>query len=203
MRMRVSVAIAILLLLVGCGRVEEPEAVKPPEAVTPSPEEKAGQQESPDQEAPDAPEEFQPFAFSFALPDTKGKTVSLDDFQGKVVIVDFWGTWCPPCRKEVPHFVALHQKYRGDGLEIVGINYEQGPQSEWIGMIEAFAKENGITYPCVIGDGATRERVPDFEGYPTTLLIDRTGAVRAKLVGYRPYEQLDALVRKLLAAASP
>ena len=127
--------------------------------------------------------ENEPFGFSFALPDTKGDVISLDDFKGKVVIVDIWGTWCLPCRKEVPHFIALRHEYSDEGLEVVGINYERGPESEWIGKIESFVAENGITYPCVIGDDMTRDMVPEFSGYPTTLFIDRTGVVRLKGVG--------------------
>jgi thiol-disulfide isomerase/thioredoxin len=147
--------------------------------------------------------EFEPFDFSFALPDTKGNTISLADFQGKVVIVDIWGTWCPPCRREIPHFVALYDKYRKDGLEMVGINYERVEESEWIDTIESFVAENGVTYPCLIGDEATQEMVPDFRGFPTTLFIDRSGTVRAKKVGSATAERLEAIVLELLGAATP
>lgn len=146
---------------------------------------------------------FKPFEFSFDLPDTEGNIVSLGELQGQVVIVDIWATWCPPCRMEVPHFVALHQKYGKDGLEVVGINYERGPESEWIEKIESFIADNGITYRCVIGDQTTKGMVPAFRGYPTTLFIDRSGAVKAKMVGYHPYEELEAYALELLGSVSP
>ena len=142
----------------------------------------------------------QPFSFSFSLPDMQGKPVSLADYRDKVVIVDIWGTWCPPCRMGIPHFVALHSKYRDLGLEIVGVNYEHSEGEDAKAAITRFAQENGISYPCVIGDDATQAQVPDFQGFPTTLFIDREGVVRLKIVGYRAYEKLEAIVLELLEA---
>jgi thiol-disulfide isomerase/thioredoxin len=139
-----------------------------------------------------------PFSLDFSLPDLTGKTVSLGDYKGKVVIVDLWGTWCPPCRMEIPHFLELVTKYRGAGLEVVGINYEQLPAAEWKPTIAKVAKEIGITYPCLIGDEATQSKIPNLEGFPTTLFVDRAGVVRLKLVGYHPYEKLESVVLLLL-----
>lgn len=140
----------------------------------------------------------QPFDFSFSLPDLQGQTVALSDFQGKGVIVAFWGTWCPPCRMEIPHFIDLYNEYRDQGLEIVGINYEQVPPSDWNKTIRKLVQETGINYPCLIGDEATRSRVPRFQGFPTTLFVDRNGVVRLQLVGYHPKEMLEAAVLELL-----
>lgn len=142
-----------------------------------------------------------PFPFAFSLPDLDGKPLSLESQKGKVVIVDIWGTWCPPCRAEIPHFVKLQERYGKDGLQIIGINYERGQNP--VPGIKAFAKEFGINYPCVIGDPATRDQVPAFRGYPTTLFIDRSGAVRMKVVGLTPYERLEAIVTTLLAEPAP
>ncbi|MDX2036824.1 MAG: redoxin domain-containing protein [Isosphaeraceae bacterium] len=140
------------------------------------------------------------FPFDFELESVDGKTVKLADFKGKVTIVDVWGTWCPPCRKEIPHFVDLLKKYESKGLAIVGINYEGGDdKKEEIKKIKDFSKEFGIEYPCVLGDQKTQAKIPDFEGYPTTLFIDRTGKVRLKVVGYHPMAQLEALVQYLLS----
>jgi thiol-disulfide isomerase/thioredoxin len=138
------------------------------------------------------------FYFDFKLPALDGKTISLSDYSGKVVIVDFWGTWCPPCRAEIPHFIALHNKYRDKGLEIVGINYERVPEAKVRETIKGFVDSQGITYPCVIGDKTTQGYVPKFEGYPTTLFIDRTGKVRAKIVGLHSMADLEALIIALL-----
>jgi thiol-disulfide isomerase/thioredoxin len=140
----------------------------------------------------------EPFKFDFKLPDLNGKDVSLPDFKGKVTIVDVWGTWCPPCRKEIPHFVELLKKYHDKGLEIVGINYERVEKDEVKDTIKAFLKENKVPYTCVIGDDKTQEQIPNFEGFPTTLFLDRSGKVRLKVVGYQSMAVLDAIVTMLL-----
>lgn len=142
--------------------------------------------------------EAESFDFDFELPNLENATVKLADFRGKVVIVDVWGTWCPPCRMEIPHFVKLKETYPDD-LEIVGINYENEAAEEAVPKIQQFIKEQGINYPCVLGDTMTRDRIPEFQGFPTTLFIDRTGKVRLKAVGYHPYEKLQAYLDVLLA----
>jgi thiol-disulfide isomerase/thioredoxin len=139
------------------------------------------------------------FKFDFKLPDLNDKNVSLSDFKGKVTIVDVWGTWCPPCRKEIPHFIDLLKKYKDKGLEIVGINYERiDDKAEAKETIKTFLKENKVPYTCVIGDDKTQEQIPNFEGFPTTLFLDRTGKVRLKVVGYHTMVDLDAIISMLL-----
>lgn len=146
--------------------------------------------------------EGQSFPFDFQLTNLDGEAVKLADLKGKVVIVDIWGTWCPPCRMEIPHFVKLQETYAND-LAIVGINYENGEGEEMINKIREFAQEQGINYTCVIGDDETRQQVPNFEGFPTTLFIDRTGSVRLKVVGYHPYGKLNAYVQVLMEEPAP
>ncbi len=141
---------------------------------------------------------FKSFPFSFDLPDLEGKSVKLADFKGKVTIVDVWGTWCPPCREEVPHFVELNKKYKEKGLAIVGINYEKGDKDKWKSLISSFVAENHVNYPCVIGDDKTQEMIPEFSAFPTTLFIDREGKVRFKLIGSSPAPVLEAIVTLLL-----
>jgi thiol-disulfide isomerase/thioredoxin len=139
------------------------------------------------------------FPFQFSLTNLNGEAVSLKDFTGKVVIVDVWGTWCPPCRQEIPHFVALHQKYKDKGFEIIGINYERGESPEANRkLVVDFAAKNNVLYNCVMGDEETQKQIPAFEGYPTTLFVDREGKVRAKVVGYHQYDDLEAMVEVLL-----
>ncbi|MFO0821303.1 MAG: TlpA disulfide reductase family protein [Pirellulales bacterium] len=146
---------------------------------------------------------FESFPFDFKLTDVEGKERKLADYKGKVLIVDIWGTWCPPCRMEIPHFIDLLAKYKEQGLEIVGINYEDGSPEEIRETVKKFIEENKMTYTCVVGDDATRDQVPNFEGFPTTLFIDRTGKVRFKEVGYRPLVALDSVVSALLAETAP
>ncbi len=139
------------------------------------------------------------FDFDFELPDLDGNPVKLADFKGKVVIVDIWGTWCPPCRREIPHFIELYKKYKDKGLAIVGINFERVPEDQVVPTIRRFVAQMGIPYPCVVGKREILQQVPNFRGFPTTLFIDRTGKVRAKVVGYRPIAFLEAMVQALLA----
>ena len=139
------------------------------------------------------------FKFDFDLKDLDGKKVKLADFKGKYLIVDIWGTWCPPCRAEIPHFIEVLDKYKSKGLEIIGINYEGGDdEKEAIDTIKKFNKAMKVPYNCVIGDEKTQKQVPDFQGYPTTLVLDRSGKVRMTIVGGQPLYRLEAAVEALM-----
>ncbi|HEV3344249.1 MAG TPA: redoxin domain-containing protein [Pirellulales bacterium] len=143
--------------------------------------------------------ENEPFDFDFELTDTDGQPIKLADFAGKVLIVDVWGTWCPPCRMEIPHFVALQKKLEEAGLVIVGLNSERAPSQEQAAqMVQDFRKENGMNYRCALVDSETLSQIPDFRAYPTTMFIDRNGEVRGKVVGYQDYDKLEIIVGKLL-----
>jgi len=147
-------------------------------------------------------ERFETFPFAFELPDLEGKRVALDDFKGKVVIVDIWGTWCPPCREEVPHLIELQETYGDRGLQVIGLNYEHVSEDQIQDKIREFIEEFGINYPCLIVNGqeATIEQIPDFRGFPTTLVIDAEGTVRFKKVGFAPQvtRKVEAIVQLLL-----
>jgi thiol-disulfide isomerase/thioredoxin len=122
------------------------------------------------------------------LQDVNGRAVSSDQFKGKVVVVDFWATWCPPCREEIPGYIALQKKYGADQLAIVGVSLDQaGP-----GVVKAFIEKNGVNYPMVMGDDAVQSAFGGMEAIPTTFLIDRAGQIRDRKVGSMPtadYEQ--------------
>jgi thiol-disulfide isomerase/thioredoxin len=140
-----------------------------------------------------------PFPFDFDLIDVAGNKVSKSDLAGKVLIVDFWGTWCPPCRREIPHFVALNRKYHDQGLAVVGLNSEQTRDKEQAaGLVREYCKSEGVDYPCAIATDAVLDQVPDLQGFPTTLFIDRTGKVRIRVVGYHDFAFLQAAVEALL-----
>ncbi len=134
--------------------------------------------------------ENKPFPFSLSLTDFEGKPLTTEELKGKVAIVDFWGTWCPPCREELPVLASLYQKYKDKGLEIVGVNCgeQEGPQAK--AKIVKFLSEN-VPYRCALTDGKAEAQVPDFEGFPTTLFLDRTGTVRLKMVGFDPAHKSD------------
>ena len=122
---------------------------------------------------------FADAAPAWELKDIKGNTVKLSDFKGKVVIVDFWATWCPPCRAEIPNFIALQDKYGKQGLVVVGISVDQGGAP----AVASFAGKNKINYPLVLADDKVAEQYGVTEGIPTTFVIDRKGNIVAKHLG--------------------
>ena len=148
-------------------------------------------------------EAFESYDFDFELKDLEGETISLGAFEDKVLIVDFWGTWCPPCREEIPSFIKLKNEYGKRGLEIVGLNYEREEDEEKVvEMIKKFHEKHEMNYMCLIGDEDVRKQVPNFRGYPTTLFIDRSGKVRLQMVGLHPYAKLESVVKALMEEKS-
>lgn len=144
------------------------------------------------------------FPYDFTVTTLDGQQLALADLRGKVVIVDYWGTWCPPCRAEIPHFVELKKEF-GDRLAIVGMTWEHGKSdAATVAKVKEFARQVGINYPLTMV--ATREelaKVPELEGFPTTLFLDKQGRVRAKEVGYRDLDVLRTLIQALDAEAAP
>lgn len=148
--------------------------------------------------------EGETFPFDFSVTTISDKKISLADYEGQVVIVDIWGTWCPPCREEVPSFIKLQEQYGEEGLRIVGLNYENGPdEAANTETVKNFVESNGINYPCALGTEEIKAQIPQFRGFPTTLLLDRTGTVRLKLVGLHEFAYLEALVSALLQENAP
>ena len=139
------------------------------------------------------------FAFDVDLSSVTDSPVKLSDNKGKVVIVDFWGTWCPPCRAEVPSFIRLQKEYGEKGFQMIGLNYEGENSEADAEKVRRFIKSEEINYPCALGDDATAQQVPSLNSYPTTLFIDKSGKVRLKLVGLHSYERLAAIVETLMA----
>ena len=128
------------------------------------------------------------------LRDLTGRSVKLSDFKGKVVILDFWATWCPPCRKEIPGFIDLQKKYVDKGLVVVGVSLDE----QGAAIVQPFVKQLGMTYPVVIGDGQVVAAYGGIEAIPTTFIIDRQGKVVTGHQGYADPAAFEADIKPLL-----
>lgn len=146
----------------------------------------------------------QPFEFDFSLETPEGTRVTLSELKGKVVLVDLWGTWCAPCRQQIPALIHLYETYREQGVEVIGINYEDASgetldAAEIDNRILTAVDQMNISYPCLIGDMETAKQVPGFNAFPTMVIVDKRGVARHKMVGLHPYDQLQAMVELLLS----
>lgn len=128
------------------------------------------------------------------LKDLEGKPVSSADFKGKVVVLNFWATWCPPCRKEIPDFIALQKEYGNRGLVFVGVALDD----EGVSVVKPFAKEAGINYPLVIGDETVVKAYEGVEIYPTTYVIDRNGTIVSRHLGSLTKAEMEQEFKPLL-----
>lgn len=131
---------------------------------------------------------------SWTLHDVHGKTISSADFQGKVVVLDFWATWCGPCLMEIPGYIELQTKYGENGLAMVGVSVDQAEPE----VVARFAKQRGINYPIVMADQEIIEAFGGISAIPTTFIIDRHGNIRHHKVGAMPTEQFEAMIRPVL-----
>lgn len=132
----------------------------------------------------------------FTLTSLEGKTIRLSDYRGKAILLNFWATWCPPCKIEMPWFVELQKQYGPAGLQVLGVAMDDGSP----GDIAAFAKEMGVNYPVLIG----KEEVGDAYGgvayLPVTFFIDRNGKVVDKAVGLKGRGDIEDSVKKILGS---
>lgn len=130
----------------------------------------------------------------FTLLDMNGNEINLSDFKGKVVILDFWATWCPPCKAEIPHFVELQNDYKDKGLEVIGVSLDWNGEK----VVGPFAEDNGINYTLLLGN----EKVTDLYGgvtsIPTTFILDREGSIRKRYIGYKDKEVFERDIKELL-----
>jgi len=129
----------------------------------------------------------------FVLSNTDGKQIKLSDFKGKVVILNFWATWCPPCREEIPSFVELQKEYKDD-LAILGVSLDTGTKNEVI----PFMKKYKMNYPVLFGTVEVVRDYGDIQSIPTTFIIDQEGNIVNSFIGYREKSVFKAEIEKLL-----
>jgi thiol-disulfide isomerase/thioredoxin len=178
-----SLAVILSATLAGCGDGESAEettgeAVETAERTTAMPTQTAsGVGIEPGQTPP-----------PFTLSDLEGNEVSLADFKGKVVVLDMWATWCPPCRKEIPFLVSLYNEYKDQGLEVIGVGLDQ----QGAAVMAPFVEANDVTYTILVGNQDIG-RTYKVSSIPMTLMIDRDGVVASKDVGFAP--QMEAEMR--------
>ena len=114
----------------------------------------------------------------FTLPQLNGQPLTLSAYRGKVVLLDFWATWCVPCREEIPHFVELQQKYGDQGFQIIGISMDDSADP-----VPGFYQQFHMNYPVVMGNARIGEAYGGVLGLPIAFLIDRDGRIVAKHIG--------------------
>lgn len=130
----------------------------------------------------------------FALTDLSGKTVRLADFKDKVVLLDFWATWCAPCREEIPDFVELQKQYAEKGFTLLGISLDE----EGAVVVKPFAQQFGINYPVVIGNTQVSTAYGGMQALPTAFLIGRDGRILEAFVGDRARPDFERAIRSAL-----
>ena len=130
----------------------------------------------------------------FILPTTDGKTLKLSDLKGKVVIIDFWATWCSPCRKGIPDLIELKKKYGAKGFEIIGVSVDTDTKNE----VVPFMKEYKINYPVVYGNMNVYQQYGGIRAIPTSFVIDKQGKIVASYEGLMSKETYENHIKKLM-----
>lgn len=130
----------------------------------------------------------------FSLKDASGIERKLSDFKGSVVIIDFWATWCPPCKEEIQHFVELYNQYKDQGLEIIGVSMDQSPQR----IIPRFIEKNNINYTILFGEDKVYDLYGGISAIPTTFIVDKNGNLVRKYIGYKEKEVFEQDIKELL-----
>ena len=134
----------------------------------------------------------------FELPTLDGRKVKLSDFRGQAVLLNFWATWCSPCKIEMPWFVEVQKQYGKDGLVVLGVAMDDTESTK----IAEFAHEMGVNYPVLLGTDKVSDDYGDVRALPTTFYIDRNGVIVAKAVGLLGRDEVENDVKKALNSRS-
>jgi peroxiredoxin len=127
----------------------------------------------------------------FTLQSVSGETVSLSDHRGKVVLINFWATWCPPCRQEMPDIQDRYARYSPD-LVVLAVN-----NNETADLVAAFVDEFGLTFDPLLDPGAVVQTLYQLNGYPTSIFVDRDGVIQVIKVGFMTAGQMDGYLGSL------
>ena len=142
-------------------------------------------------------EDVQKALLQITLPDLDGNTTSVSEYKGRVIMLNFWATWCPPCQDEVPDFVELYERFGEQGLTIIGISMDQDPPD----AVKEFVRENEMKFLILYaGDQAEDivEQVGGIRGIPTTFLLDRDGNLVVKMTGVAEKADWENAIQDLL-----
>jgi thiol-disulfide isomerase/thioredoxin len=131
---------------------------------------------------------------SLTLKSIEGRTVRLSDYRGKVVLINFWATWCPPCRAEMPALVKLQREYGKENLQIIGVTYPP----EWRARVRRLTRRLKVNYPVVLGTRETKAVFSPDETLPLTVIIDRGGTIRGVIAGILLPAEFDLHIKPLL-----
>ena len=180
----ISLSIFVLVGMAACQKAEEAVAQVSPASPAPAKSDHTDSSDLPMLGA--APD--------WTLDRIDGTSLSSSDLAGKIVVVDFWATWCPPCRAEIPGYIAMQDDLRDQDVVIVGISLDKGGPS----VVRRFAEEWGMNYELVMGDEEVANAFGGIRAIPTTFLIDRNGQVRHRKQGAMEREEYEPFVRSLL-----
>jgi len=136
---------------------------------------------------------------NFTLDRLNGDTFALEEYRGQVVVLNFWATWCPPCRKEIPDFVRMQRDLGDEGLQFVGVALERNPDPE---AVRDFAEKMNINYPVGLGDGSIAQKYGGVRGLPMTFVIGPDGTIRGRIPGRTTESRLRPALETLLEEAS-
>ncbi|NOY87586.1 MAG: TlpA family protein disulfide reductase [Deltaproteobacteria bacterium] len=132
-------------------------------------------------------------AINFTLPSVDGSIVNFSDYRGKVVLVDFWATWCPPCRKMVPVLSEIYRKYSSRGVVVLGISLDR----EGLEVLGPFVTDHRIPYKVLLGNDKVTKAFGGISSIPSLFMVDRSGKVVKKMIGYHSMEELENQLKKL------